>query len=102
MRREGSWSSSCLRQPDFAARISMREPRRVAHRDAVAWSRRRHVASAANDNGILEMLVQVIDILDHPALHRTADRDVIEHRQMLDVLAETDAAGVRTHRHAEL
>ena len=33
---------------------------------------------------------------------RAADRDVVEDRQVLDVLAQPDAAGVRAHRHAEL
>ena len=48
------------------------------------------------------MLVQVIDVLDHAALHRAGHRDVVEHRQMLHVLAQADAAGVRADRDAEL
>jgi hypothetical protein len=48
------------------------------------------------------VLVQVIHVLDHPALHGSAHRDVVEHREVLDVLAEPDAACVRAHRHVEL
>ena len=48
------------------------------------------------------MLVQVVDPLDHPVLERAADRDVVEEREVLHVLAEADAAGVRAHRNAEL
>ena len=82
--------------------IPVREPRRVANRDAVAGARRREVAAAADDDGILEVLVQVIDVFDHASFHRPGHGDVVEHRQMLHVLAQADAAGVRTHRDAEL
>ena len=48
------------------------------------------------------MLVQVIDELHHAPFHRAGDGDVVEHRQVLHVLAQADAAGVRADRHAEL
>ncbi len=48
------------------------------------------------------MLVQVVDVLDPPALRCSADGDEVEHRQVLHHLAQTDATGVRAHRHAEL
>ena len=48
------------------------------------------------------MLVQVIDVLAHAILQRAADRDVIEDRQVLHVLAEADAARVRADRLLEL
>ena len=48
------------------------------------------------------MLVQVVDPLDHPAVPGPGQRDVIEHGQVLDELAQPDAAGVRADRHAEL
>ena len=48
------------------------------------------------------MLVQVIDVLDDPPVERAADRDVVEDRQVLDVLAQADAAGMRADRDAEL
>src|SRR4029453_8719145 len=69
---------------------------RVAGRE---W---RHVARAVDDHGIDEMLVKVIDELGHAILERAADRDVVEHRQMLHELAESDTARVRADRHAEL
>ena len=48
------------------------------------------------------MLVQVVDELADAVLERRADRDVVEHRHVLHVLAEPDAAGVRADGHAEL
>ena len=61
-----------------------------------------HVAAAADDDGIDEVLVQVIDELGDRSSIRPDDGDVVEHRQMLHQLAQPDAAGVRAHRHAEL
>src|SRR5262245_5572033 len=48
------------------------------------------------------MLVQVVDVLGDAVLERCAHADVVEDRQMLYILTETDAAGVRTHRNAEV
>src|SRR5262245_52182915 len=62
----------------------------------------RHIAAALHDDRVLEVLVQMIDIFDDPSLHRPRYRDEVEHRQMLHVLAEPNAAGMRTHRYAEL
>ena len=44
------------------------------------------------------MLVQMIDILDHAALARAADADVVDHREMLHIFAQSYAAGMRTNR----
>ena len=49
-----------------------------------------------------EMLVQVVDVLAHAVVERGAHGDVIEDRQVLHVLAQPHAAGVRADRHAEL
>src|SRR5882762_6600729 len=73
-------------------------PGRAAWKAGAGW---RHVPPAANHDRIFEMLVQVIDVLDHAAVHRARDRDVVEHRQVLHVLAQPDAAGMRADRHAE-
>ena len=48
------------------------------------------------------MLVQVVDIFDHPALERAAHRDVVEQGKVLDVFTQADAAGMRTDRDARL
>jgi hypothetical protein len=48
------------------------------------------------------MLVQVIDPFDNPVLERAANRDIVEKRQVLHVLAETDSARVRAHWNPEL
>ena len=46
--------------------------------------------------------MQVVDVLDHPALERAGDADVVDDRQVLHELAQADAAGVRADRDAGL
>ena len=48
------------------------------------------------------MLVEMVDVFDHAVLRAAGDRDIVEHRQVLHQLAQSDAARVRAHRHAEL
>ena len=48
------------------------------------------------------MLVEVVDELGDPAVQAARDGDVVEDRQVLDELAQADAAGVRADRDAEL
>src|SRR5215469_13652756 len=72
------------------------------HGDAVAGQRGRHIAAGAHAHGIDEVLVQMVDEFQHPALHAGADADEIDHRQMLDIFAEADAAGMRADGNAEL
>jgi hypothetical protein len=48
------------------------------------------------------VLVQVVDVLHHPPVQAGAHPQVVEDGQVLDVLAEPDAAGVRADRHPEL
>ena len=43
----------------------------------------------------------MVGVLDHALVERSADGDVVEHREVLDVLAESDAAGVRADGHVE-
>src|SRR5581483_676935 len=73
-----------------------------AHAGAAARLAGREVARFLDAHRRLEVLVQVIDVLDVAIVDGPADRDVVEHREMLDHLAEADAARVRAHRHAEL
>ena len=44
----------------------------------------------------------MVDPFDEAIIERAAHGDVVEHREVLDVLAEPDAAGVRTDRNPEL
>src|SRR3954447_16544229 len=44
----------------------------------------------------------MVDVFEHPVLQRTAARDVIPRRQVLDVLAQPDSPGVRADGDAEL
>src|SRR5918992_5123833 len=59
------------------------------------------VAAVHDADRVDEVLVQVVDVLDGTAGQLAADRDVVEHRQVLDHLAQADAARVRAHGHAE-
>ena len=68
----------------------------------IAGRRRRHVSRASHFHWMNEVLVQMIDELDHPPLECSRYRDVIEHRQVLDELAQSHAAGVWADRNAEL
>lgn len=72
------------------------------HLGAEARQARREVPAALDDDRVDEVLVQVVDVLDHAAVQRTADADVVEHGQVLHQLAQADAAGVRADRDAEL
>jgi hypothetical protein len=58
---------------------------------------------ATVDHGrVDEVLMEMVDVLDHPSFHRATDGDVVEHRQVLCVLAEADTTGMRTDGDAEL
>jgi hypothetical protein len=52
----------------------------------------------ADPNPVEEVLVQVIDVLDDPVVDRSAHGDLVEHRYILHVFAQADAAGVRADR----
>src|SRR5437899_397683 len=72
------------------------------HRDAPARALWRDVTAVANDNRVEEVLVEVLDVLEDAVFERPADRDVIEQRDVLHVLAKADPAGMWADRHAEL
>ena len=55
-----------------------------------------------DDDGMNEMFVKVADEFGDASVERRRHGDVVEHREVLDELAQADAAGVRTDRHAEL
>ena len=48
------------------------------------------------------MLVQMISELDHSILQAAAHADVVDERDVLTVLAQSDSTRMRAHRHAEL
>ncbi len=60
------------------------------------------VPSAAHDGGIGEVLVEVVDVLDPPPVRGAAHRDEVEHREVLNHLAQTHATCVGADGHAEL
>ena len=72
------------------------------HLDAVAGGVRRHVAAAADDDRGMEVFVQVVDELDDAVLEGGGDAQLVEDGDVLDVLAQTDATGVRADRDAKL
>src|SRR5665213_397059 len=47
-------------------------------------------------NRIDEVFVQMIDKLDHPVFERPRHAEEVERREMLHILAQTDAPGMRT------
>src|SRR5256714_11692353 len=58
--------------------------------------------AVANHDRVHKMLVQVIHVLDDAVLERPAHADVIEHREVLHVLAQAYAAGMWADGDAEL
>jgi hypothetical protein len=48
------------------------------------------------------MLVQVVDPNEPTPLSRAGQRDLVEHRHVLDDLAQADASDVRADQYAEL
>src|SRR5258708_39852790 len=69
---------------------------------AVARSRRGEVPPTFHGDRVDEVFVQVVDEFARAVFQRSADRDVVEDRQVLDVLTESDAAGVRADGYTEL
>ena len=63
---------------------------------------RRDVPPARHPGRVGEVLVQVVDPFDLSSCHGRGHRGEVEHRQVLDHLAQAHAAGVRAHGHAEL
>ncbi len=72
------------------------------HGDAVARYGWYLVVSIPHDHRGDEVLMEVVDILHQPVLQRGADGDIVEDLQMLHVLTQPDAAGVRADRDTEL
>ena len=62
---------------------------------------RRPVAAAVNVDRGDEVLVEMVDELDHPALAAAGNSHRIEHRQMLHEFAQSDSARVGTDRYTE-
>ena len=50
---------------------------------------------------MLEVFVEVVDVLGHAVFEAGADADKVDHDEVVDVFAETDAARVRADRDAE-
>ncbi len=62
--------------------------------DAVAGVVGDHVMAAADDDGMKEVFVKVVDVLDDTVGEGAGDGEEVEDGEVLDVLAEADAAGV--------
>jgi hypothetical protein len=69
---------------------------------AVAGELWREVATRPDPARLNKVLARMIHELAHPAVPRPADRNEIDHRQVLHELAQPHASRVRTHRHAKL
>ena len=55
----------------------------------------------ADDHWIHEMLVEVIEYVDHALLQRAANGNIVKHREMLDMFAEPHTASMRADRYAK-
>src|SRR5882762_11938562 len=55
--------------------------------NAVAGLFRRHVTSIADHDRIEKMLMQMIDIFDHPVFKRSRQANVVEQGNVLDIFA---------------
>jgi hypothetical protein len=62
--------------------------------DAVAGVVGNHVMAAADDDGMKEVFVEVVDVFDDAIGEGAGDGEEVEDGEVLDVLAEADAAGV--------
>src|SRR2546430_17528007 len=101
MSRRGSCRYLLFLPPAGAVRECELGERLRLDLDAVARRLRREVAPSLDPHRVDEVLVQVVDELAHPVLHRRADGYEVEHRDVLGVLAEPDTARVRADRHFE-
>src|SRR5712691_3621167 len=95
-------SVSLSTSPRGAAGVTIGVARGCVDLAAEPWPLGREVASLADDGGIDEVLVQMIDELGDAVVHPSGDGDIVEHRQVLHELAQSDAADMRADRHAEL
>jgi len=71
-------------------------------RQDLAGGPRRAAVAARHHGGRGEMLVQVVDPNEPTPLSRAGQRDLVEHRHVLDDLAQADASDVRADQYAEL
>src|SRR6267143_5587866 len=90
------------RPPSRAGRILEFAQRLGSHCDAEPRSLRCDVTSVLDLHRIEEVLVEVLDVFEHPVLERSTDGDVVEQRYMLHVLAESYSACVGADRNPEL
>src|SRR5262245_2178320 len=95
-----SSDSARYRLPTFAAPWPSSPTGR--HLGPRAGGRGRQIAAIADHDRSDEVLVQMIDELDDAAVRGPRDGNEVEHRQVLDGLAQPDAAGVGADGHAEL
>src|SRR5258705_8719020 len=67
--------TECLR-PDRTLRVHVLGQRLCPHRGREAGGARRLVAAVTDDDRVDEVLVQVVDVLDDPVVHRGGDGHV--------------------------
>src|SRR5204863_9145181 len=89
---DGGAALAALRLPGAAGGALVLVERSRPHGDAVAGGQRSRVAPFHDPHRVHEVLVQVVHVLADAVLEGGAQRDVVEDGQVLDVLAEADAA----------
>src|SRR5262245_32409534 len=72
------------------------------HLDRVTRGVGHEVAAGVHLHWIEKVLVQMRRVLRAASRRGCADGDVVDESDMLDVLAQAEAAGVRAHRHTEV
>src|SRR3954451_9126121 len=79
-----------LRLPGCCTPVLVAIKRGWLHGDRETRRVRGHVGGAADDAGVFEMFVEMIDILDDAVLHRSRDAQIVDHRDVLDIFAKPD------------
>ena len=79
---------------------SLSSPALRLHLNTVSRLGRGGVVTVLDDTGVEEVLVQVVDVLEHAEL--TTDNNVVDGTQVLGVFRKADTTGVRNNRHTEL
>src|SRR5438132_2926179 len=72
------------------------------HLNAVSRRKRRHIVTVPDRSRKDKVFVKMIDVLDDAILKRGANRYVVDQRKVLDIFAQTNAAGMRAHGDVEL
>jgi hypothetical protein len=89
-----SWGHRLRSPPDFAIGEGVGHHRPSLHLGPGSRLQGCLVVPGLDPHRRDEVLVEMVDVLDPATVQIAADRDEVEHRQVLDDLAQADTAGV--------